>query len=77
MLYEVITYSAVLSILAIAAILIIPSKIAAWALVCIIGFGVANIFPLVFSLTIRKYPDKGNEISGLMMMAIVGSYDFV
>jgi len=65
-------YSAILSIVAIAIFLVLPSKVAAWALVFIIGLGVANIFPLVFSLTIQKYPERGNEISGLMMMAISG-----
>mgnify|MGYP003594769542 CR=1 FL=1 len=48
------------------------SKPAAWILVFLIGLGVANIFPLVFSLTVQKYPDRSNEISGLMMMAISG-----
>lgn len=65
-------YSSVISIISIALILLVPSKAAAWALVFIIGFGVANIFPLVFSLTVRRYPDRSNEISGLMMMAISG-----
>lgn len=65
-------YSALLSIISIALILLVPSKAAAWALVFIIGLGVANIFPLVFSLTIQRYPERGNEISGLMMMAISG-----
>jgi MFS transporter, FHS family, L-fucose permease len=70
--YKGFTYSALLSIVAIAIFLVLPSKTAAWALVFIIGFGVANIFPLVFSLTIQKYPERSNEISGLMMMAISG-----
>ena len=65
-------YSSLLAIISIALILFVPSKAAAWVLVFIIGLGVANIFPLVFSLTIQKYPDRGNEISGLMMMAISG-----
>ncbi len=65
-------YSSVLSIVSIFLILVIPSKVAAWALVFIIGLGVANIFPLVFSLTVQKYPERSNEISGLMMMAISG-----
>ena len=59
-------------LVSIALILIMPSKAAAWVLVFMIGLGVANIFPLVFSLTIQKYPERGNEISGLMMMAISG-----
>jgi fucose permease len=66
-------YSAMLSIIAILLFMILPvSKAAAWVLVFLIGFGVANIFPLVFSLTVQKYPERSNEISGLMMMAISG-----
>ena len=37
-----------------------------------IGLAVANILPLVFSITVEKYPTRSNEISGLMMMAISG-----
>ena len=37
-----------------------------------IGLGVANIFPLVFSLTVEPYPERANEISGLMIMAVSG-----
>ncbi|MCU0457979.1 MAG: MFS transporter [Bacteroidales bacterium] len=66
-------YSAILSIVTILLIMIIPvSKGAAWILVFLIGLGVANIFPLVFSLTVQRYPERSNEISGLMMMAISG-----
>lgn len=38
----------------------------------LIGFGFANIFPLVFSITIDKMPERANELSGLMVFAIVG-----
>ncbi len=38
----------------------------------LIGLGFANIFPLIFSITIEKFPDRGNELSGLMVTAIVG-----
>jgi fucose permease len=44
----------------------------AWGLVFLIGLAVANIFPLVFSITVERYPARTNEISGLMMMAISG-----
>ncbi len=37
-----------------------------------IGLTVANIWPLVFSIAVEKYPTRNNEISGLMMMAISG-----
>ncbi|MDX9772653.1 MAG: MFS transporter [Bacteroidales bacterium] len=67
-------YSAILSILSIFLFMFISpdSRALVWALVFIIGIGVANIFPLVFSLTVQKYPERSSEISGLMMMAISG-----
>jgi FHS family L-fucose permease-like MFS transporter len=44
----------------------------ALVIIFVIGLGVSNIFPLVFSLTVEKYPERANEISGLMIMAISG-----
>lgn len=38
----------------------------------LVGLFSANFFPLVFSITIERYPTFGNEISGLMIMAISG-----
>jgi fucose permease len=61
-----------LGILALIAILVIPSPAAAWVLVFLIGLFVANIWPLVFSIAVEKYPNRTNEISGLMMSAISG-----
>lgn len=65
-------WTSVAGIAAIVAILMIPAQVAAWVLVFIIGLTVANIFPLVFSIAVEKYPERSNEISGLMMMAICG-----
>lgn len=36
------------------------------------GLGFANIFPLVFSITVDAMPERSNEISGLMVTAIAG-----
>ncbi len=44
----------------------------AYASVFVIGLGFANIFPLVFSIAIDKMPERSNELSGLMVTAIVG-----
>jgi fucose permease len=38
----------------------------------IIGLGFANVFPLVFSIAIDKMPERANELSGLMVTAILG-----
>ena len=40
--------------------------------IALAGIGCANIFPLIFSITINKMPERTNEISGLMVTAIVG-----
>ncbi len=37
-----------------------------------IGLGFANIFPLIFSIAVDKMPERTNELSGLMISAIVG-----
>jgi len=38
----------------------------------IAGLGFANIFPLIFSITVDAMPERSNEISGLMITAIAG-----
>ncbi len=38
----------------------------------LIGFGFANIFPLVFSIAVDTLPQHTNKLSGLMVTAIVG-----
>jgi fucose permease len=65
-------WTSILGLVCLIAILIFKSHLIAWVLVFLIGLAVANIFPLVFSITIEKHPTRGNEISGLMMMAISG-----
>jgi fucose permease len=42
------------------------------ACIVLVGIGCANIFPLVFSITVNNMPERTNEISGLMVTAIVG-----
>jgi len=44
----------------------------AMASVFLVGLGFANIFPLVFSITVDQMPQHTNELSGLMVTAIVG-----
>jgi FHS family L-fucose permease-like MFS transporter len=65
-------WTSALGILFLVAILLIKSTAMAWVLIFLIGLSVANIWPLIFSIAIEKYPSRGNEISGLMMMAISG-----
>lgn len=37
-----------------------------------IGFCCSCVFPIVYGLALKSRPDKGNEISGLMIMAVAG-----
>jgi fucose permease len=43
-----------------------------FALFAVIGFTIANIFPIIFALAIQARPDKANEISGLMITGVFG-----
>jgi len=49
------------------------NNIMLWIAIGLTGLAIANIFPLIFSITVDKFPDKANEISGLMVTAIVGA----
>lgn len=62
------------AILSIAGILMLlfGEKTVAFAGILLVGFGFANIFPLIFSIAIEKIPSRTNELSGLMVTAIVG-----
>jgi fucose permease len=65
-------WSAILAIASILGLLVAPTEMIALIVIFVIGLGVANIFPLVFSLTVERYPNRANEISGLMIMAVSG-----
>jgi fucose permease len=52
--------------------LFVGDKTMALVSMFIVGLGFANIFPLVFSIAVDTMPERTNEISGLMVSAIVG-----
>lgn len=62
----------------IALIVMIPMKntIGILIMVAIIGFTIANIFSIIFSIALQKLPLRANEISGLMVMGIAGGAIF-
>lgn len=53
--------------------LFLPDQTLAIASFFVVGLGFANIFPLVFSLAVETMPEHTNELSGLMVTAIVGA----
>jgi fucose permease len=64
-------FTTVLSLFGLAG-LFVPDKLIATAGFFLAGFGFANIFPLVFSITVDRLPQQTNALSGLLVMAIVG-----
>ncbi len=48
------------------------SQYIAFAGIFMIGLGFSNIFPIIFSITVDTMPERANELSGLMVTAIVG-----
>jgi fucose permease len=68
--------SALIALIFVFVLTFVQHNIAAWIIVGLISLGVSNIFPLIFSITVGKYPERSNEISGLMMMAISGGAIF-
>jgi len=55
-----------------AGLIMVGSKPLAIAGVFAGGFGFANIWPMLFSITVEEKPERANELSGLMCMAISG-----
>jgi fucose permease len=68
------TFFRVTAVLSLLGILLIFTKIQSLTIagIFITGLGFANIFPLIFSITIDAMPERSNEISGLMITAIAG-----
>ncbi len=64
--------SALATLLTVVAFILSPGSVIALILMFSIGLAASNIFPLIFSLTVKKYADRANEISGLMIMAVSG-----
>jgi FHS family L-fucose permease-like MFS transporter len=64
--------TSLVSILGIAGLFMAGGQLAAFIVIFITGMGFANIFPLIFSITVDALPERSNEISGLMVTAIIG-----
>ena len=61
-----------LAILGTLLIMFSTTEMMAYIGIFIVGLGAGNLFPLIFSIAINKMPSRSNEISGLLIMAIVG-----
>jgi fucose permease len=63
---------ALLSLAGILGIFMAPSNTVAFVFIFMTGLGIGNMFPTIFSLALEKMPDRANEISGLLIMAVSG-----
>ncbi len=64
--------SIILATLAMITMMVSSNVIVILTMVAVIGFSIANIFPIIFSAAIQKLPARANEISGLMIMGVAG-----
>lgn len=55
---------------------VFSSKTAIYTCIALIGLGNSNIFPIIFSQALLNMPSKKNEVSGLMIMGLIGGTVF-
>ncbi len=60
------------ALLALLVLIFSTDKLMLFILFGIIGFTIANIFPIIYGMAIQKRPEKANEISGLMITGVFG-----
>ena len=61
-----------LAVLGIFMIIFSTSGLMAQIAIFVVGLGAGNLFPILFSIAIDRMPSRTNELSGLLVMAIVG-----
>lgn len=64
--------TALIALISLVGMLLAPSILIVQIAIFMVGLGSANLFPLIFSIALEKMPDRSNEISGLMIMAVSG-----
>lgn len=62
----------VVAVIALFLLIFAGNKMPIFILLGVVGFTIANIFPIIYGLAISKRPDKANEISGLMITGVFG-----
>jgi len=64
--------TAIVALISLVGMLLAHSVLVVQVAIFMIGLGSGNLFPLIFSIAIEKMPDRSNEVSGLMIMAVSG-----
>lgn len=65
-------WTGLLAVFAILLLFLASTQTQVFIIMALIGIGFANIFPLIFSITVESMPERTNELSGLMITAILG-----
>ncbi len=64
--------TAMVALAALIVMLLVKSLLIVQIAIFMVGLGSANLFPLIFSIALEKMPERANEVSGLMIMAVSG-----
>ncbi|MBQ9174642.1 MAG: MFS transporter [Bacteroidales bacterium] len=70
------TLSVVMMILSMVGLFVCNTKIGIWIAIALVGYGNSNIFSMIFSKALLFMPEKKNEMSGLMIMGLIGGTVF-
>jgi FHS family L-fucose permease-like MFS transporter len=60
------------AVLSLIALIFVFNQIVIFTIFAIIGFSIANVFSIIYSMAIQSRPDNANEISGLMITGVFG-----
>ena len=52
------------------------TRLVLYIAIALVGYGNSNVFSLVFAQALQSVPEKQNEVSGLMIMALFGGTVF-
>lgn len=63
-------------VLSMAGFFVMNSLIGLYVAIALVGFGNSNIFPMIFSKALLYKPEWSNEMSGLMIMGLIGGTIF-
>ena len=63
-------------VLAMIGLFVCRTLIGLYVAIALVGFGNSNIFSMVFSKALLYLPEKNNEMSGLMIMGLIGGTVF-
>ena len=69
-------FSVALMVLSMIGLFFCRSLFGLYVAIALVGFGNSNIFPMIFSSALLSRPEKDNEMSGLMIMGLIGGTVF-